>query len=77
MADGFSVAASVVGIATAAVQSVQFLSTTIENIKGRTTLFGTLSLIYKQSNQDFIVWRQYLKAMVHGSSSVLRSNPLW
>jgi len=34
MADGLSVVASVVSIATAAVQSVQFLSTTIDNIKG-------------------------------------------
>jgi hypothetical protein len=33
MADGLSVAASVVGIATAALQSLQFLSTTIDNIK--------------------------------------------
>ena len=33
MADGLSVAASVVGIATAAIQTVQFLSTTIDNIK--------------------------------------------
>jgi hypothetical protein len=34
MADGLSVAASVVGIATAAIQSVQFLSRTIDNIEG-------------------------------------------
>jgi hypothetical protein len=33
MADGLSVVASVVGIATAAVQSIQFLSITIDNIK--------------------------------------------
>ena len=33
MADGLSVAASVVGIATAAVQSIQFLSIMIDNIK--------------------------------------------
>jgi hypothetical protein len=33
MADGLSVAASVVGIATAALQSVQFLSGAIANIK--------------------------------------------
>jgi hypothetical protein len=33
MADGLSVAASVVGIATAAIQSVQFLSRTIDHVK--------------------------------------------
>jgi hypothetical protein len=33
MADGLSVAASVVGIAATALQSVQFLSRTIDNIK--------------------------------------------
>jgi hypothetical protein len=33
MADGLGVAASVAGIVTAAVQSIQFLSTTIDNIK--------------------------------------------
>ena len=34
MADPLSVAASVVGITTAAIQSVHFLSTTVDNIKG-------------------------------------------
>jgi hypothetical protein len=33
MADGLSIAASVVGIAAAALQSIQFLATTIDNIK--------------------------------------------
>jgi hypothetical protein len=44
MADGLSVVASVVGIATAAVQSVQFLSTTIDNIKGAPDIIRNIKL---------------------------------
>ena len=44
MADGLGVAASVAGIVTAAVQSVQFLSTTIDNIKDAPGTIRNISL---------------------------------
>jgi hypothetical protein len=68
MADGLSVAASVVGIAATALQSVQILSRTIDNIMDVLTPLRASESISRQSNPFFVARIQPCKAIFRKSS---------
>lgn len=69
MADGLSVAASVVGIATVAVQSIQFLSTMIDNIKDAPDTIRNIKLDLQAV--DPVLRSLYTASQNNGSQIVL------
>jgi hypothetical protein len=79
MGDPLSVAASVVGITTAALQSIQYLVNTIDKIQGAPTAVKNINTDLKPSNLCWKVLIQgcNLEMVPHQTSATPRSGPQW